>query len=193
MDNFQRDGNMAFFNQGARPIYLSSIESIKFRERTVNLDKLHGHFTGNAIAFLSEIRPEDFNAPRNLWEKVFDDKAKSDLSRLLSGHMSTCRDNEVIKRQIAVFREVSNDLATRLENATGTKGYGRIADLTFNGAHSGMGKERRTANGIKNILNVTDNNEAPVRGTHKGGLPKSESGTDRSVNGYAKSNGVPVL
>jgi len=62
--NFQRDGQMAFYNQGTRPNHLSSIEPMRFRERTVNLDKTHGHFVGEAITFLSEIRPEDFNAPR---------------------------------------------------------------------------------------------------------------------------------
>lgn len=67
---------MAFLNQGSRPNYISSIEPIHFRERTVSLDKFHGHFTGNAITFLSEIREEDFNAPRALWERVFDAKAK---------------------------------------------------------------------------------------------------------------------
>ena len=47
--NFRRDGQMALYNQGARPNYLSSIESIQFRERTVNLDKTHSHFVGEAI------------------------------------------------------------------------------------------------------------------------------------------------
>jgi catalase len=74
--NFQRDGSMAFYNQGARPNYLSSIDPIQFRERSVDLDKTHGHFIGEAVTFLSQIRPEDFNAPRTLWEKVFDDAAK---------------------------------------------------------------------------------------------------------------------
>jgi catalase len=91
MVNFQRDGNISFFNQGSRPNYLSSIEPIRFRERTVNLDETHGRFTGTAIAFLSEIREEVFNQPRALWEKVFDDKAKERFTKNLSGHMSTCR------------------------------------------------------------------------------------------------------
>lgn len=64
MANFQRDGQMAFFNQGSRPNYLSSIEPIKFKEQPYSLNKVHGKFQGEAVAFLSEIRPEDFNAPR---------------------------------------------------------------------------------------------------------------------------------
>lgn len=116
--NFQRDGQMAFYNQGSRPAYLSSIEPITFRQRSVDLDRVHGqNFTGHAISFLSEIRREDFVAPRNLWEKVFDDGAKERFIKNVSGHMSTCRKDDIIKRQIAIFREVSDDIADRLEEA----------------------------------------------------------------------------
>jgi catalase len=131
---------MAFFNQGGRPNYLSSIDPIKFRERTVKLDETHGHFTNNAITFLSEIREEDFIAPRNLWEKVFDERAKERFVGNVSGHMKTCKKEEIIKRQIAIFCEVSGDLATRLEKALGVKGYDGIANFTSNGTHNGMAK-----------------------------------------------------
>lgn len=85
MANFQRDGQMAFYNQGSRPNYLSSIQPISFRERSVDLDKTHGDFIGNAVTFLSEIRPEDFNAPRALWEKVFDEDARKRWIENVSG------------------------------------------------------------------------------------------------------------
>ena len=74
--NFQRDGPMAFYNQGKRPNYLSSIDPIQFKDRVHDVDKTHGHFVGNAVNWLSEIRPEDFIAPRKLWQNVFDADAK---------------------------------------------------------------------------------------------------------------------
>jgi len=169
MANFQRDGAMAFFNQGSRPNYISSIEPIGFRERKVNLDKVHGEFTGNAITFLSEIREEDFNAPRALWEKVFDAKARERFVKNVSGHMANCKKEEIVKRQIAIFREVSEDLASRLEKATGVKGYDGIAGLGFNGTHNGMAKDKskRNANGLKGVeQSITANNGAPVKGSH---------------------------
>ena len=135
MGNFQRDGNMAFYNQGARPNYLSSIEPISFRERSVNLDKVHGQFVSEAVTFLSEIHPEDFNAPRVLWEKVFDEKARERFVKTVSTHMSTCRKEEIIKRQIAIFREVSEDIASRLEKATGVKGYDGIKNVSCDCLH----------------------------------------------------------
>jgi len=173
MGNFQRDGNMAFYNQGSRSNYLSSIQPISFKERTVDLDKLHGDFTGEAITFLSSIRPEDFNAPRALWEKVFDEPARERWINNISSHMSTVTDKEIIKRQIAIFREVSEDIASRMEKATGVKGYPGIAELRFNGTHNGMAKsdDKKVANGMTGISakyeqkNVT--NGAPKAETHK--------------------------
>ena len=129
MANFQRDGQMAFYNQGSRPNYLSSIEPIQFRERSVDLNKVHGQFISEAVTFLSTIKPEDFNAPRALWERVFDDGAKERFINNVSGHMANCTSEEIIKRQIGIFREVSEDIASRLEKATGIKGYPGIADV----------------------------------------------------------------
>jgi catalase len=178
--NFQRDGQMAFFNQGSRSNYLSSIDPISFKKRSVNLDNVHGNFTGDAITFLSEIRPEDFNAPRKLWEKVFDDGAKERFISNITGHMETCTDKEIIKRVITIFREVSDDIATRMEKATGIKGYPGIAELTFMGTINGMAKDSslRQANGqdfgARNEKASTHQyNGGPVRGTHKG-LKSSE-------------------
>ena len=182
MANFQRDGFMAFYNQGSRPNYLSSIEPISFRERQVDLDKTHGHFVGKAVSFLSEIRPEDFNAPRALWTKVFDDDAKERFINNVSGHMANCGEEEIIKRQIGIFREVSDDLATRLEKATGVKGYPGIKDLRFNGTHNGMASkpELHGANGIKaqNKLGGGHSNGAPFAHTHD------------AVNGGGYQNGI---
>lgn len=111
---------------------------------------------------MSEIRPEDFDAPRVLWEKVFDDGARARLIGNVSGHLANCSDKEIIKRQIAIFLEVSDDLATRLEKATEVKGYPGIANIRFNATHNGMAKEKslRAANGMmqKAGLSVTDNN-----------------------------------
>lgn len=169
--NFQRDGPMAFYNQGSRPNYISSLEPIKIRPRQVNLDKTHGHFVGAAVTFLSEIRPEDFNAPRALWERVFDEDARERWIKNVSGHMANCRNEEIIKRQIGIFREVSDDLANRLEKATGVKGYPGIAGLSFNGTHNGMAKEEklRAAHGMTDSLATSqrENNGAPTLGSHK--------------------------
>ncbi|KAI1206978.1 catalase-like domain-containing protein [Annulohypoxylon truncatum] len=186
--NFQRDGSMAFYNQGARPNYLSSIDPIQFRDRSVDLDKTHGHFTGEAITFLSEIRPEDFNAPRALYRKVWDEPARERFIGNVAGKMAVCKEPEFIKRQIAIFREVDEEIATRLEKATGIKGYDGIANMRFNGTHNGMTKDAklRYANGVSVTKgkSVTKNNGAPAAGSHKGvGPVDSANGVTGATNG----------
>ncbi len=189
--NFQRDGNMAFYNQGSRPNYLSSIEPISFRNRSLDLNKVHGSFTGEAITFLSEIRPEDFRFPRALWEKVFDDGARERFVNNVAPHMGRCSEKEIIKRQIGIFREVSEDLAARLEKATGIQGYPGISEMRFNGTHNGMAKDQslRIANGMSDKVgvSVTKNNGAPAKGTHaeyeKGTNPENKAKVSNGTNG----------
>lgn len=198
--NFQRDGGMAFYNQGSRPNYLSSIEPIRFRNRSVDLNKVHSQFAGKAINFLSEIRPEDFNAPRALWEKVFDDGAKERFISNVSGHISKCKQEEIIKRQIAIFREVSEDLASRLEKATGVKGYAGISELGFNGTHNGMAKndELYAANGMGATKSKGDEyNGGPIAGTHaQGGRqedPATGGKTLKQTNGSYSGGVLNIL
>lgn len=185
--NFQRDGQMAFYNQGSRPNYLSSIEPIKFRPRSIDHDKTHGQFTGDAITFLSEIRPEDFNAPRALWQKVWDEPARARFIHNVTGKMALCKQQEPLKRQIAIFREVDPEIAERLERSTGIKGYDGIAGLKFNGTHNGMATTPldKYANGVSPTSKRSDtNNGAPSKGTH------GELGLQDEVqqgNGHAKS------
>jgi catalase len=70
-----------------------------------------------------------------------------------SGKMEACKSQEILKRQIAIFRMVSDDVADRLEKATGIKGYESIKDMGFNGTHNGLAKQRekKNANGMKNL------------------------------------------
>ncbi|KAF2663343.1 catalase-domain-containing protein [Microthyrium microscopicum] len=169
MANFQRDGPMAFYSQGERPNYLSSVDPIKFQPRSVDLNKTHGHFVGKAVTFLSEIRKEDFNAPRALWEKVFTEDARERWVENASGHMANIMHNkeDILKRMMSIFREVSEDLASRMEKATGVKGYDGISGLSFNGTHNGMAKDssKRTANEAD--LTSVGNNGGPTKGSHQ--------------------------
>lgn len=85
--------------------------------------------------------------------------------------MEVCQEKEILKRQIAIFREVSDDLASRIEKATGIKGYAGIADIKFNGTHNGMKKDGDLANGMKartSGFNPENPNGAPIPSSHEG-------------------------
>jgi catalase len=61
--------------------------------------------------------------------------------------MGNCTDKEIVKRQITIFREVSPDIAERLEAKLGVKGEQTIEGIVFNGTHNGFGK-KKGANGM---------------------------------------------
>lgn len=85
--------------------------------------------------------------------------------------MEVCPNKEILKRQIAIFREVSEDLATRLEKATGIKGHAGIADIQFNGTHNGMKKGAALATGLQARTagyNAENPNGAPIKASHAG-------------------------
>ncbi|BEI86166.1 hypothetical protein CcaverHIS002_0604530 [Cutaneotrichosporon cavernicola] len=162
--SFQRDGPMAFYNQGGRPGYLSTIDPVSFLPPKVNVNKVHGNFVGQAVQFLAEVRPEDFNAPRNLWTKVFSEGERERLIKTVSGHMSTCKDKEIIRRQIAIFRAVHPDIGTRLEKATGIKGHQSLIGVQFNGSTNALDTGRSIpANNVRGINEGVPNNGAVQR------------------------------
>jgi catalase len=84
--------------------------------------------------------------------------------------MKLCKQEEPLKRQIAIFREVDPEIADRLEKSTGIKGYDGIANMSFNGTHNGMTKDedKKLANGIvaDKGKSVTARNGAPGKGMH---------------------------
>lgn len=86
---------------------------------------------------------------------------------------------EITKRQIAIFRQVSDDLASRLEKATGVKRYAGISGLGFNGAHNGMAKndELYAANGMGATKPKDDEyNGGPIARRHAQGGTSGRSG-----------------
>ncbi|KAI0473413.1 catalase-like domain-containing protein [Xylariaceae sp. FL0804] len=192
--NFQRDGQMAFTNQGGRPAYLSSIDPVGLRARAVDLDRTHGHFAGRAVSFLSAIRPEDFSAPRALWRRVMDEPARERLVGNVAGKMALIRDDkarrDIVSRQIAIFREVDEDLAKRVEKATGIRGMDGIAGVRFNGTHNAMADDGKLqpAAGVEpsrrdRFDGKSVNNGGPVRGTHLNGVERANGAN--GANGKA--------
>ncbi len=116
--NFQRDGAMAFNNQGSRPNYQSSILPLNYQEKPYEYVE-HEVFLGAAQADLSEITARessfsvvvvtescsdidcavDFEQPRALWSKVFSDTDKDHFVSNVAGHLGNAKSAEVKARQ----------------------------------------------------------------------------------------------
>jgi len=118
--NFQRDGFMALNNQGSRPNYQSSIQPLTYLPSKYDISQ-HEQWTGAAVTDLSEVTELDFEQPRKLWEKVFDDKAKERFVGNVSGHLGNAKSKEVKERTLSVFSAISPDLGARIAKDLGMK------------------------------------------------------------------------
>ncbi|PIL27423.1 hypothetical protein GSI_10571 [Ganoderma sinense ZZ0214-1] len=116
--NFQRDGFMAFNNQGNRPNYQSSIQALSYKPKVYeNVE--HEVFLGTAQADLSEITELDFEQPRALWQKVFSDVDREHFVGNVAGHLKNAKSAEVKARQLSVFAAVDQSIADRIAQAIG--------------------------------------------------------------------------
>ncbi|GJN89689.1 hypothetical protein Rhopal_002676-T1 [Rhodotorula paludigena] len=115
--NFQRDGFMAFHNQGNRPNYQSTIQKLTYPEAPYDFSA-HEQFVGSLITELSSVTELDFEQPRKLWEKVFDDGAKQRFVDNVAGHLGGAKSDEIKRRTVSIFYaihpDIGNGLAQRL-------------------------------------------------------------------------------
>lgn len=137
--NFQRDGQMSFYNQGARHLHLSSLEPPTLRPRAYDIGKSAGYEDGHAIAFLSGVTMRDFDQPRVLWRKVFSEEDRQLTIKEISGHMTTSKDPKSITQAVNFWYLVDNDLgnaiAKNLKLAPGSW-QKELKDLEFIGSHN---------------------------------------------------------
>lgn len=100
--NFQRDGFMAFHNQGNRPNYQSTIQKLTYPEAPYDFSA-HEQFVGSLITELSSVTELDFEQPRKLWEKVFDDGAKQRFVDNVAGHLGGAKSDEIKRRTVSIL------------------------------------------------------------------------------------------
>lgn len=77
MFNFQRDGQGTFYNFGNRPNFLTAMCPPEFPERGYESSDLKDFSEDlGIINYLSGVTPKDFEQPRALYQRVFDDKMR---------------------------------------------------------------------------------------------------------------------
>ncbi|KAF9493647.1 heat-induced catalase [Pleurotus eryngii] len=129
--NFQRDGPMTVNNnQGNRPNYQSSIQPLTYisNKETLEADcrnqeriARHENFVGGAYRDLGEITELDFEQPRALWQKVWNDQQREAYVKNVAGHFGGVKSPVVRDRQLSVWAAVDQDLSNRIAKAVGAK------------------------------------------------------------------------
>jgi catalase len=122
--NFQRDGFSTFVSQGARPNYISTIAPLKYEGRKGTAEegariKRHEQFIGGAYRDLSEVTELDFEQPRALWSKVWNDTDREHYVQNVAGHLGNAKSAEIKARQLSVFAAVDQSLSDRIAKAIG--------------------------------------------------------------------------
>jgi len=116
--NFQRGGPATYISQGSRPNYQSTIQPLTYKKRVYDISE-HEQWLGASVFDLSEITELDFEQPRALWQKVFDDGARERFVKNVGGNLGNCKSAEIKTRQLTVFTTVAQDLGDRLAKAMG--------------------------------------------------------------------------
>ncbi|KAI6130936.1 catalase [Pisolithus croceorrhizus] len=124
--NFQRDGSMAFNNQGARPNYQSSIVPLSYTRNKGSMnDEVHDYqraskhetWLGGAFLDLSEVTELDFEQPRALYWKAMSDTDRQHLISNIAGHLGGVKSPEVRDRTLSYFACVDQSLSDRIASA----------------------------------------------------------------------------
>jgi catalase len=137
--NFQRDGSMAFYNQGSRPNYLSSIQPPQLAARSIEVEKIAQH-EGKERLYLSGIVDGDFDQAKALYSRVMDSAQRERVKQRVAGHMATCTSKDVLAQAISIWHQVDADLAKHLAKENGIQSYETdITKMTFLGSHNWTG------------------------------------------------------
>jgi len=128
VSNFQRDGPATFISQGNRPNYQSSIQPLTYVNHKSTLDGgardherllKHENFIGGAYRDLSEITELDFEQPRAMWSKVWNDQQREAYVQNVAGHFKGVKSKVVRDRQLSVWAAVDQELSNRIAKAVG--------------------------------------------------------------------------
>ncbi|KAG5371244.1 Peroxisomal catalase [Yarrowia sp. E02] len=145
--NFQRDGNMAINNQGNRPNYLSTIRPIQSvsvpdedfknthnytgvftkamedESKSVQTEQAKKHdekiWEGSSYIYLSGVQDIDFEQPRILYEKIYDDAAKARFIEKIVGGTSSITQPGLKEKIAKYFGNISDDVGQKVAKGLG--------------------------------------------------------------------------
>lgn len=115
--NFQRDGFMCVDgNQGDRPNYDSSVRPLRYEAKTTT-HAMHERAAAGAEIdnLLTQVTDADYEQPRALWERVFDEGAKKRFVHNVAGHLGNVNVDMIKERTLQMFARVHPDIRKGIE------------------------------------------------------------------------------
>lgn len=141
--NFNRDGVMAGAfnnNQGSAPNYPAPNDPKVYKKRPYTLEQI-SEPTEDMRVMLGKIDDGgaelDFEQPRGLWEKVFDDEERDLYVKAVSGHLGNAKPSIIRDVLDKIYYKISPELGEKIEKAIGNSEV-KTAKSAVNG-YAGMG------------------------------------------------------
>lgn len=150
ISNFQRDGPGCLYNKGKEPNYISTLPKADMKFKNLTDDKLSDKFTGvvldsdteeylkqqelerqnhetiingkiNEYYYKSGVSEKDFEQPRTLYEKVFDEETRKAFVENVVGHASKSSVPYIKTRVSQYFGLLNKDLGKAIAEGLGIK------------------------------------------------------------------------
>lgn len=141
--NYQRDGQGTFYNYGSQKNYISTLPDAEMKFSNMTLDSTDERYKGivlekdvqadlkkqeeeganqekiidakiNNYTYVNGVTPLDFEQPRALYEKVFDDDAKKRFIKNIVGHASNIPHEGLKVRISQYFGLLNKDLGKQI-------------------------------------------------------------------------------
>jgi len=112
--SYQRDGAMQTgSNQGNAPnYYKNSFNGPEVTNRDQHLE--HATFESGLAARHEAKDDDNYSQPRVFYQKVLDERGRTHMINNIVEHLQQCTDKDIVRRSVAVFANVDEDLGRRL-------------------------------------------------------------------------------
>ena len=103
-------------NQGDRPNYDSSVRPLRYEAKTTT-HAMHERAAAGAEIdnLLTQVTDADYEQPRALWERVFDEGAKKRFVHNVAGHLGNVNVDMIKERTLQMFARVHPDIRKGIE------------------------------------------------------------------------------
>jgi len=117
--SFGRDGGMAYYNQGSRPIFASTTDALKLAPRPYNDDN-HTTWAGGAVKFVSVPSEIDFDQARGFWSRLSPTDQEHFISNVI-GHLGQATNQDIRLKQARIFAHVDATLGQKIAEGVKVK------------------------------------------------------------------------
>lgn len=114
VNNYERDGFMNIDNHGSEVNYEPNSFNGPKQDENGKIASFEVH--GDAQATAYNYKVDNFSQPRDLWRNVFTENEKKEFIETVTDQFKMVNNDEIVRRQIELFKQVDENLGNDLAN-----------------------------------------------------------------------------